>query len=75
MCFRPPSFDDMMTKCPECGSFNPPENTNCKKCGADLSAAKAAAGSDAPAGAPGAPAAPGAPKAPGAPAAPKAPGA
>ena len=70
MCFRPPSFDEMMKKCPECGSFNPPEATNCKKCNADLSAV----GGDAAAGgAPGAPAAPGAPKAPGAPAAPGAP--
>lgn len=73
MCFRPPSFDDMMTKCPECGSFNPPENTNCKKCGTDLSAAKAAAGTAAPAAPGAAPAAPGA--APAAPGAPKAPGA
>ena len=36
MCFRPPSFDSIMKKCDNCGSFNPPENTKCKKCGADL---------------------------------------
>lgn len=69
MCFRPPSFDDMMTKCPECGSFNPPENTKCKKCGADLEKAVEQTGTGAPA-APGAPKAPGAPVAPGAPKAP-----
>ena len=74
MCFRPPSFDDMMTKCPECGSFNPPELDKCKKCGTDLAEAKAAAGTAQPGGAaPGAPGAPGAPKAPGAPGAPGAP--
>lgn len=72
MCFRPPSFDEMMKKCPECGTFNPPENTKCKKCGKDLPAADAA-GTGAAAPTPGAPAAPGAPKAPGAPAAPKPP--
>lgn len=60
MCFRPPSFDDMMKKCEKCGSFNPPENTKCKKCGADL---PEGGGDDAGTGAP---AAPGAPKAPGA---------
>lgn len=69
MCFRPPSFDEMMKKCPSCGQFNPPENTKCKKCGADLPAGDA--GNAAPNAAPGAPAAPKAP----APAAPKAPGA
>ena len=36
MCFRPPSFDDMMKKCPNCGAFNPAENTKCKQCGEDL---------------------------------------
>lgn len=72
MCFRPPSFDEMMKKCPSCGAFNPPEQTKCKKCGTDLPDAAAAGGAPAP-GAPGAPAAPGAPKAPGAPAAPGAP--
>ena len=25
MCFRPPSFDDMMKSCPSCGTFNAPE--------------------------------------------------
>lgn len=72
MCFRPPSFDEMMKKCPSCGSFNPPENDKCKKCGTELPAADAAGtGANAPA-----PSAPGAPKAPGAvPSAPKAPGA
>ena len=65
MCFRPPSFDDMMKKCPSCGSFNPPEMTKCKKCGADLPTGDEAASAP---GAPGAaPAVPGAPKAPGAP--------
>ena len=67
MCFRPPSFDDMMKTCEKCGSFNPPEATNCKKCGAPLAEPDAAA----PTGATTAPGA--APKAPGA--APKAPGA
>ena len=63
MCFRPPSFDDMMKKCPNCGSFNPPEMDKCKKCGTDLPSG----GDDvASPSAPGAPAAPGAPKAPGA---------
>ena len=57
MCFRPPSFDDMMTKCPKCGSFNPPENTKCKKCGADLEKAQGEVGTAAPK-------APGAPKPP-----------
>mgnify|MGYP002171707022 FL=1 len=66
MCFRPPSFDDMMTKCDQCGSFNPPENTKCKKCGADLAKAVEDKGTGAPQ-APGAPTVPGAPKAPGAP--------
>lgn len=68
MCFRPPSFDDMMKKCPNCQSFNPPELKKCKKCGADLP--EADSGADAPVAAPGAPGAapmaPGAPKAPGA---------
>ena len=70
MCFRPPSFDEMMKKCPSCGSFNPPENDKCKKCGTELPAADAAGtGANAPA-----PSAPGAPKAPGAaPSAPTAP--
>ena len=68
MCFRPPSFDAMMKKCPECGTFNKPELTNCKKCGAVL---PELAEGDAPAvGAPAAPAAPGAPAAPKAPGAP-----
>lgn len=71
MCFRPPSFDDMMKKCPSCGTFNPPENDKCKKCGNDLPTEAPAPG--APAAPGGAPAAPGAPKAPGAPAAPGAP--
>lgn len=66
MCFRPPSFDEMMKKCDQCGTFNPPEQTKCKKCGADLGGGAAPA-----AGAPAAPSA--APKAPGAPAAPSAP--
>ena len=42
MCFRPPSFDEMMKKCPNCGAFNPPENDKCKKCGTELPAADAA---------------------------------
>ena len=61
MCFRPPSFDEMMKKCDACGAFNAPELTKCKKCGADLPTGGAAAA------APGAPAATGAPAAPGAP--------
>ena len=56
MCFRPPSFGEMMATCPNCGAFNPPDADKCKKCGADLP-------KDAPAA--GAPGAPGAPKAPG----------
>ena len=68
MCFRPPSFDEMMKKCDNCGSFNPPDATKCKKCGSDLSSGGGAA---APKG-PGAPKMPGAPKGP---SAPKAPGA
>ncbi|MEA5018837.1 MAG: hypothetical protein VB027_00565 [Gordonibacter sp.] len=76
MCFRPPSFDEMMKKCPDCGAFNPPENDKCKKCGAELPAADAAGtGADAGAPAPGAPKAPGAPAAPATPKAPAAPGA
>lgn len=59
MCFRPPSFDEMMKKCPSCGTFNPPELDKCKKCGADLPEG-GADGSAAPMGAPGAPKAPGA---------------
>lgn len=77
MCFRPPSFDDMMTKCPKCGSFNDPEADKCKKCGTDLTNVKGMGDAPvpgAPTGAPKAPGAPaGAPKAPGG--APKAPGA
>lgn len=73
MCFRPPSFDDMMTKCPNCGSFNPPENTKCKKCGADLEKAQGEVGTAAPKAPGAAPMAPGAPKASGAPKAPGAP--
>ena len=42
MCFRPPSFDEMMKKCPNCGAFNPPENDKCKKCGTELPAAERA---------------------------------
>lgn len=66
MCFRPPSFDDMMKKCPNCGAFNAPELEKCKKCSTDLPEASAAAEGSAPAmGAPKAPAgAPQAPKAP-----------
>lgn len=76
MCFRPPSFDEMMKKCPACGTFNPPENSTCKKCSTALPAADAAGtGTDAAAPAPGAPKAPGAPAAPVAPGAPKAPAA
>ena len=79
MCFRPPSFDDLMKKCPKCGSFNPPELTRCKNCGGDLPEASAPdpAGAPPAMGTPKAPGAPGAaPKAPGAPgAAPKSPGA
>lgn len=67
MCFRPPSFDSMMTKCPSCGKFNKPELTKCEKCGADLPTEAPASGAPAAPGA--APAAPGAaPAAPGAPA-------
>lgn len=79
MCFRPPSFDEMMKKCPNCGAFNPPENTKCKQCGTDISEVVGDGSSTLPGvgapGAPKAPSAPGAPKAPGAPSAPKAPGA
>ena len=64
MCFRPPSFDEMMKTCPNCGGFNPPEAVKCKKCGTDLGSAASGSG---PAPAPGAPKAPGAPAAPGAP--------
>ncbi|BDE95667.1 hypothetical protein [Raoultibacter timonensis] len=60
MCFRPPSFDEMMKKCPSCGSFNPPELTKCKKCGTDLPEAAGGTG-DASMPAPGAPKGPGAP--------------
>lgn len=74
MCFRPPSFDEMMKKCPECGAFNPPDATKCKKCSADLPEAAAAGAMPAP-GAPGAPKGPGAPGAPKGPGAPKSPGA
>ena len=74
MCFRPPSFDDMMTKCPQCGAFNAPELTKCKKCGADLTQAQNSTGTQAPGGAPNAPKAPGGvPSAPSAPKAPNAP--
>lgn len=69
MCFRPPSFDEMMTKCPSCGKFNKPENAKCDKCGADLPKEAPASGAPtAPGAAPAAPGAPAAPKAPGAPA-------
>jgi hypothetical protein len=71
MCFRPPTFDDMMKKCPTCGAFNAPDLLKCKKCGADLPEAAADPGNLPPASAPGAP---GAPKGPGAPGAPKGPG-
>lgn len=67
MCFIPPSFDDMMKKCADCGTFNPPESTKCKKCGADLGNAAADAAATPPSAPGAAPAAPGAPVAPGAP--------
>jgi hypothetical protein len=70
MCFRPPSFDDMMKKCPACGTFNAPELATCKKCGADLPQ-KAADPADLPLAS--APTGAGAPKGPG-PGAPKGPG-
>ena len=73
MCFRPPSFDEMMKKCPSCGAFNPPEMTKCKKCGTDLPEAAAGGAGDASMPAPGAPKGPGAPTAPGAPKAPGSP--
>ncbi len=74
MCFRPPSFEEMMKKCPNCGSFNPPELEKCKKCSTDLPEAVAPEEGAAPAAA--APKGPGAaPKGPGAPAAPAAPSA
>jgi len=38
MCFRPPELSKLMTQCPACKTFNPPKNTKCKKCGADLPA-------------------------------------
>lgn len=36
MCFRPPEFSQLMTKCPACETFNPPKLEKCKKCGAEL---------------------------------------
>ena len=72
MCFRPPSFDEMIKKCPSCGSFNPPELTKFKKCGTDLPGAAGGTG-DSSMPAPGAPKGPGAPQAPGAPKVPGAP--
>ncbi len=80
MCFRPPSFGEMMKTCTACGAFNPPALQRCKKCGAELpeSEAEAPQGSPpaigAPTGASPGPKGPGmAPKGPGM--APKSPGA
>lgn len=38
MCFRPPNAQKPI-KCPACGTFNPPINKVCKKCGAELKTA------------------------------------
>ncbi len=85
MCFRPAAAVTIV-KCLDCGTFNKPTDSTCKKCGVSLEASKAAAQAAIDANAPARPAeisltpqglgnAPAAPGAPAAPAAPKAPGA
>lgn len=88
MCFRPAATVNIV-KCLECGAFNKPTDTTCKKCGADLAESlKAAQDAIAPAntapqdisltpqGLDNKPKAPGAPpSAPSAPGAPKPPSA
>ena len=46
MCYRPANAATAV-KCLECGGFNKPDNEVCQKCGADLTASKAAAASNA----------------------------
>ncbi|MDR0499630.1 MAG: hypothetical protein LBG97_00065 [Coriobacteriales bacterium] len=70
MCFRPPSFDEMMKTCPKCGAFNDPSNEKCKKCGEVLPETAADPASMPPASAPKGPMAP---KGPGAPVPPRGP--
>ncbi|MDR0500083.1 MAG: hypothetical protein LBG97_02390 [Coriobacteriales bacterium] len=82
MCFRPAGAARVM-QCPQCGGYNKPDATECKKCGYTPSEEELAAlagpapAAKAPGNAPvapgNAPVAPGAPKAPTAPAAPGAP--
>ncbi|ACL20538.1 hypothetical protein [Desulfitobacterium hafniense] len=50
MCFRPPTFTKLMTKCPQCNVFNPPANKTCKKCGAELPEPEAEENAAGPAG-------------------------
>lgn len=72
MCFRP-SGVSLPVKCDECGTFNENAETECKNCGADLTAAIEAQAASIP-GMPAVPGAPGAPATPGAPGIPAAPG-
>jgi DNA-directed RNA polymerase subunit RPC12/RpoP len=66
MCFRPAGAAKAI-KCPDCGTFNKPGNSECQKCGRDFSDLMTEAPAVTAPGAPGnAPAAPGnAPVAPG----------
>lgn len=42
MCFRPP-YAGKPVKCPKCGKMNPPKNTECIQCKAELPKKDAAA--------------------------------
>lgn len=69
MCFRPTDADYSTVECPNCGTINPGNATQCWKCKMTIEEMMEQAAPAAAPQAPSAPAAPGAPKAPGAPAA------